>query len=559
VERADDDRLVQLWRDELDTRGPADWEFSRGNPREAFPDVVTPLSWSVLEPHVRCGASQAQIRIGMRDSVETRPGGAMAYFGGRVVTNQSQSRELLTRMPNMSSAAHDRAMTGVDTEGDASREADAGPTKEQLEFVEQIARGTAAELATSEERARRTTDSILKSVADGFGAGVAAFDNSAPAFALAWEEHCLATILATGDQATINAVAAQLVPDAAGQEELESLVAAAAENIPTGALGRELARIAQMISAKGIAATLSDRSPADALAALPADIRVELNAFCDTFGHRCPSEMDLASTTWKEDPAQLVPLLAALAKGDPAAAPPPERHHDALQLIGERFGPEVEGELRPHVERAMRTLALREQHKDLVVRVYAAMRTSMKALGADLAARGLLEEPGDVFMLTESELRRLDAGEALKDLAARRRATLPLLDSLEVPSFFTVPMTLEPRVHEGPRPESKMLHGQAVVPGMVRARARVLHDAWDGADLEPGEILVAVTTDAAWTPLFLVAGAVVTEIGAAVSHAAITAREFGVPTIVGVEGLTRSVRTGDLLSVDAARGTIEIV
>jgi rifampicin phosphotransferase len=76
--------------------------------------------------------------------------------------------------------------------------------------------------------------------------------------------------------------------------------------------------------------------------------------------------------------------------------------------------------------------------------------------------------------------------------------------------------------------------------------------------MEPGEVLVAVTTDAAWTPLFLVAGAVLTEIGAAVSHAAITAREFGIPTIVGVAELTRTVRTGDMLLVDAGKGTVVV-
>ena len=75
--------------------------------------------------------------------------------------------------------------------------------------------------------------------------------------------------------------------------------------------------------------------------------------------------------------------------------------------------------------------------------------------------------------------------------------------------------------------------------------------------LEPGEVLVVHTTDVGWTPMFLIAAGVVTELGGPLSHAAVVAREFGVPSVVNVDGITRAVRTGDWLRVDGDRGVVE--
>ena len=94
--------------------------------------------------------------------------------------------------------------------------------------------------------------------------------------------------------------------------------------------------------------------------------------------------------------------------------------------------------------------------------------------------------------------------------------------------------------------------------GVVEGRARVLEPGARGLDtVAPGEILVSRTTDVGLSPLFLVAAGVVTELGGPLSHAAVVAREFGVPSVVNVEGVTRAIRTGDRLRVDGDRGVVE--
>jgi pyruvate,water dikinase len=88
--------------------------------------------------------------------------------------------------------------------------------------------------------------------------------------------------------------------------------------------------------------------------------------------------------------------------------------------------------------------------------------------------------------------------------------------------------------------------------------ARVVQTLEEAKALQPGEILVTVTTMPAWTPLFGAAAAVVTETGGALSHCAIVAREYGIPAVVGAFGATRAIKTGQVISVDGTNGTVSI-
>jgi pyruvate,water dikinase len=101
------------------------------------------------------------------------------------------------------------------------------------------------------------------------------------------------------------------------------------------------------------------------------------------------------------------------------------------------------------------------------------------------------------------------------------------------------------------------LAGSPASTGMVTARARVVLDPV-GAHLEPGEILVAPSTDPGWTPLFLTAGGLVMEMGGSNSHGAVVAREYGIPAVVGVPEATHKIETGQLITVDGAAGLVTV-
>jgi pyruvate,water dikinase len=110
-----------------------------------------------------------------------------------------------------------------------------------------------------------------------------------------------------------------------------------------------------------------------------------------------------------------------------------------------------------------------------------------------------------------------------------------------------------PRVQPG-----DVLTGLAACPGVATGKARVIHDPADATDLEPGEILVAPMTDPGWTPLFSSAEAVVVDVGATMSHAAIVSRELGIPCVLGVPNASVRIPDGALLTVDGTAGTVTV-
>ena len=108
-----------------------------------------------------------------------------------------------------------------------------------------------------------------------------------------------------------------------------------------------------------------------------------------------------------------------------------------------------------------------------------------------------------------------------------------------------------------PGGDDRILHGTPASAGVVTGVARVVLDPV-GARLDPGEVLVAPSTDPGWTPLFLTAGGLVMEMGGANSHGAVVAREYGIPAVVGVPRATEAITTGDRITIDGAAGTVTV-
>ncbi len=103
-----------------------------------------------------------------------------------------------------------------------------------------------------------------------------------------------------------------------------------------------------------------------------------------------------------------------------------------------------------------------------------------------------------------------------------------------------------------------MLKGTGTSAGKVTAPACVLFGPEDFSSMRPGDVLVAVTTTPAWTPLFAMAAAVVTDIGGPLSHSSIVAREFGIPAVMATGLATRRIRSGQMITVDGGAGIVEI-
>ncbi|MEU1396182.1 PEP/pyruvate-binding domain-containing protein [Micromonospora zamorensis] len=296
---------------------------------------------------------------------------------------------------------------------------------------------------------------------------------------------------------------------------------------------------------------------------------IGMTAFLDVYGHRGVAEVDLGVPRWAEDPT---PVFAAVANylrvTDPRqgpdqrfqrAAATAEASLTALVARARRRRP-VRGRIAGFLLRRARSLAgLREAGKFAGLYPLRETRRQLLLIGADLHGSGLLDQPDDIMFLTLDEVHAavhqgVDPRETVTDRRAvhrreLRRRTVPvalLSDGTDVETVLPA------------RPAGDgTFAGVGASAGRVTGPARVVHDPGT-AHIEPGDVLVAATTDPGWTPLFLTAAALVTETGAIMAHGPTVAREYGIPAVICVPDATRTISTGQLVTVDGGAGTITV-
>lgn len=163
------------------------------------------------------------------------------------------------------------------------------------------------------------------------------------------------------------------------------------------------------------------------------------------------------------------------------------------------------------------------------------------------------------MFLTLPELRAVvDRGDDLRETAAERQSQYAReLRRRTVPIALLSDGTDVETLLPAGTPDGHTLTGARAAAGRVSGRARVIRDP-AAARVEPGEILVAPTTDPGWTPLFLTAGGLVTETGAVMAHGPTVAREYGIPAVICVPGATERIRTGQAITIDGAAGTVTL-
>jgi phosphohistidine swiveling domain-containing protein len=228
---------------------------------------------------------------------------------------------------------------------------------------------------------------------------------------------------------------------------------------------------------------------------------------------------------------------------------------------------EAQATLRVAVDSARRFAGWRELGKSNCIKVINEARLALRELGRRLVTDGQLEHEGQVFMALDEELDLLVLEPKLVSATLREREMQwREYAELELPLFLDA---REPRVPVGDLPRKRFVAQSAAVVGEVingvpaasgraSGRARVILDPADLSSFEPGDVLVAPQTDPSWTPLFIVASAVIVGVGAQNSHAMIVSRELGIPCVAGVSGAVDRVPEGAIVTVDGSAGTVTI-
>ncbi|MBA2468485.1 MAG: hypothetical protein H0V37_03675 [Chloroflexia bacterium] len=366
------------------------------------------------------------------------------------------------------------------------------------------------------------------------------------------------------------------------------LVGELSESIKTGFGLSDLAQAAREL---GLAPVLLESGPDDLQANIERsaggpDFLARLDEFLTVYGFR-QDLFDYITSTWIEDPSFALAAIRTYLESERDL----RRDHEAtarsadaaLEVARERlaaYPAPVRERFEAVLQYARHATFLQEEHNFYIdQQATARLRFFYLRIGQRLMEAGLIERLDDIMMLTHEELAGIaaDPGKPglsldLRRTVKTRRQELDIARRLEPPPFlgntppspppFSNPMLRGTARFWGAPPEPSTdpseIRGLAGAKGEVTGTARVVRTLRDAQALQPGEILVAITTMPPWTPLFAVAAAVVTETGGPLSHCAIVAREYGIPAVVGAPGATSRIATGQRIAVDGGTGIVTL-
>ncbi|MEO6063737.1 MAG: PEP-utilizing enzyme, partial [Thermoflexales bacterium] len=297
--------------------------------------------------------------------------------------------------------------------------------------------------------------------------------------------------------------------------------------------------------------------------------------FLARYGMRGAGELDIAAPRWRDDPAALNQTLASyLQVSDPAAAP------DAVFARSEREAAALAAELITNAQASHRLLGglrarllgfainrarlftvHRETPKQRMIDVIGAVRLALLRQGEALVARGVLARADDILWVTLEQLDAVAAGTTVDLTTRAAEARRAYAAHSAWPRFPRVMLSTGESFYgsvDVANDDPNVLPGDGVSPGVAEGLARVIADPRTER-LEPGEILVCVGTDPGWTPLFLAAGGLVTEVGGMITHGSVVAREYGIPAVVGVEAATSRIKTGQRIRIDGSSGRVTLL
>ncbi|MFE2166473.1 PEP/pyruvate-binding domain-containing protein [Streptomyces sp. NPDC059447] len=527
----------EVWNDSTGT----DSLWTSANLGEAVPDVMTPATWSFVK------AFMGDVMVGA--SLEGRP--MYGNIGGRFYMNLSVTATLAAAFgQGRKFARANELVFGRLPEGMAIPLLPASRTRvwrdtigEAFAVMSRI-RANGKQLPAFLEEAPERCEELRARVAAAETAGdLSALWESevAPYFRRCC--HMLQAATRQGGDTLVKV-----------RGTLESLVGEQDADLMTTGLGDDgqLASMGPLLGLERLARGETDR-----------------DTYTRTYGHRGPHEFEVSLPRPAEDTQWIDRQLAALRTVEEDAALRLARQTTARAAAWDRLGaahPRRVAGLRTAVDGWAASARLREAARTEVARVFWLLRTFVLRAGE---VSGVGE---DLFFLSREEILALLGGDRtpLAAVPARRAAydayrALPTYPTLIRGEFDPQTWAADPNRRadlfdaQDTTPATDTVAGSPASGGVVEGTARVVADVEEGEAIRPGEILVTTVTNIGWTPLFTRISAIVTDVGANLSHASIVARELGIPAVVGCGNATTRIRTGDRIRVDGGRGTVDVL
>jgi phosphohistidine swiveling domain-containing protein len=530
--------VTDAW-DPLHQPGRDETHWSTVNVGEALPGIATPLGWTIWSDIGDRMCRDLSYAIGVFDADERKqpppgPDRIITSFFGRIAMQSEWLAAVGDRMPG---ATGEVAIAGM--LGEAPPSMTFAPTMRRYPVIAHRLPYAAVTMPRKVRRLAPQIDAWWRSeiprLADADLAGaVAIFDVATQRFSQTMTSHGIALFAAITP--LVNALTALVKRTGVGDV-----------GVLSGSGGAEMAMIDDIWKASRGALTLE---------------QVVAN-----HGFHGPLEGEISSRVWREEPSPLAAVIERYAATDESASPLARERaaRERLPAMQSELLSALPAPARPGVrlllKHAARTIPLRGVGKASFLQALDVARAAARRVGEHLATAGILTDDSDVFYLTVDEIvHGLSSDKrAVQDLVSRRRDRRAEYQHLELPSWWRG----TPQPTEIPQPDDSadddvVITGIAAGSGVVEGPVRVVHDP-AVIEVEPGEILVAPTTDPSWASIMFVSSALVVDIGSVLSHAAVVARELGLPCVVNTRNGTRVLRDGDLVRVDGAAGTVQLI
>jgi len=555
--------------------------YTRFNANDVLPEPISPLGADLVwNPHILPGFSNAYADMGAISVAEANsdqsafPAACFRY--GHMYVNVTAPR-LTGIRSGLGWEAIDASFFG--SHPDAPPHED-HPDDGDPDVAKRLAERTQWTLTTSTypdlEEDTRISDR-LRSQRPDFdemsGAALVAYARSlAPYQRMTWRGELIA-----GAQSAIGpTVVGTLIPEGLGLTAYD--LVGPAGDVVSAAPSYSLWDLSRVVRADGALSELFDAGVDGIVPWLKdhhPDFHQRFQAFLREFGYRGPSEWDLGADSWETRPALPLALIDRMRHLDDDQSPAARRAEAmlaaerAVARVSEAIAgsEEATATLTLALDSARRFAGWRELGKSNCIKIINEARVALLEFGRRLTNEGHLDHPRQVFMALDNELDRLVLQpDLVTDEIKQREQDWKAYFDLEVPLFLDarvprLPIAEVPRKAASAFPiaaAGETLTGIGAAAGVASGRARIVLDPSALADFEPGDVLIAPQTDPSWTPLFVVASAVVVGVGAPNSHAMIVSRELGIPCVAGLEGATKRIPDGAMVTVDGSSGAVTI-
>ena len=577
-----EDETPGEWVSEFDSTVDPDYpEYTLANISEVMPGVLTPLSITSGMGYLDYGFVKTNEGFGLMRGVNPKSEYTfLGVFYGRAHLNLTVLKAITEKLPGATSQEFERL---TPDEEDIQRDEKFHPTPGALLTLIGAVFGLLYKVITAPRGARAARKDLDKRIAEfkqydfekmPYGEFLEILRESQGDSERVFPLHITASQLAVVYFDSLRKATLRWLDDTEGI--LASRLVTGLHNLESAMPSAHIWDLSRIVKESGELEDIFRRNePELILEVLQAngsprakEFLTSLDSFLEKFGYRSVFEAEMMLPNWSDDPSYVFAMIRNYLDTDADSSPhklarrqESDRKKALADTLGRLSGPR-RLLLRYLTRQAQKFIGLREYMKAVLITGIAEVKKETNILSRRFTADGFISEPSDIFFLTKDEVEVIMEGRVdeiqVESVVARRRREHERNQTVVLPEYS----------HGRPRPlsskelelelegEFEVLRGLAVSPGKVTGKARVITDPRHNAMIRPGEILVAPVTDAAWTPLFVTAGAIVVDVGGPLSHGSIVAREYGIPGVLSVGLATRLIKTGQVITVDGDHGRV---